>query len=125
MLDIKLLLGNISFYIDKIKIRDKNFNYKNLFKIYFIYKNFLYRLQLMRNKRNFFSKKILIYKNNLIHIKYLKYFVKLINFNISFLKKKINIFNSILNNILLYIPNIPDNDVPKGTSDHDNKIIYK
>ncbi len=125
MLDIKLFFNNIDFYINKIKIRDSNFDYNNLIKIYSLYKKLLYKIQFMQFKRNFLSKKIFKYKNNIIHIKYLKYFVYLIKCSIKFYKDKNNIILFKLNNILLYIPNIPDIEVPIGNNDDNNKIIYK
>ncbi len=125
MLNIKLLLNNIYFYINKIKIRDKKFNINILLKFYFIYKHLKFDIELLQSKRKILSKKFLLYKKNNIHIIFIKKFIKLIKKNIIFKKK---IFNKIyikLNKILLYIPNIQDDSVPIGINDSSNKIIYK
>ncbi len=125
MLNIKLLLNNISYFIKKIKIRTNNFDIKKLLNIYFIYKKILNEIEFMQNKRKYFSKKFFLYKNKINDLIYLKYFIKLIKFNIFFKKKKIKKIKFNLNNIISYIPNIIDDSVPIGNNEKFNKIIYE
>ncbi len=88
MLNIKLLLNNTSYFVKKIKIRNKNFNIDKILNIYLIYKKLLNEIEFMQYKRNYLSKKVLFYKNKVYDLLYLKYFLKLIKYNIFFKKKK-------------------------------------
>lgn len=125
MLNIKLLLSNISYFIDKIKIRDEKFNINLLLKNYYLYKSLKFNIDLLRSKKKIFSKKFFYYRKKNINIIIIKYFIKLIKYNIIFNKKRINKVLIKLNKILLYIPNIHNCDVPVGKNDNDNLIIYK
>ncbi len=125
MLNIKLLLNNTSYFAKKIKIRDENFNINKILNIYLIYKKLLNEIEFMQCKRNYLSKKVFFYKNKIYDLLYLKYFLKLIKYNIFFKKKKKNKILYILNKMMSYIPNIISDDVPLGNDDNFNKIIYK
>ncbi len=125
MLNIKLILNNISYFEKKIKIRKKNFNINKLLNIYIIYKKMLKEIEFIKYKHNFLSKKVFLYKKKFFHLIYLKYFIKLIKYNIIFKKKKLKLIFIKLNKIMSYIPNIIDDEVPLGKNDNFNKIIYK
>lgn len=122
---MKFFLKNIDFFIKKIKIRDKDFDFNFFFKIFYRYKFLKSNIEFLQNKRNFFIKKAFFYKNKKNDFLYIKYFLKLIKFNIIFNKKIfIKIFN-IFNKIFLCLPNIPDDSVPIGINDTFNKVLYK
>ncbi len=125
MLNIKLLLNNVSYFEKKIKIRDKNFNINKILNIYIIYKKLLNEIEFMQYKHNYLSKKVFFYKKKKYDLSYLKYFIKLIKYNIIFKKKKINKILYNLNKLMSYVPNIISDDVPLGENDSSNKIIYK
>ncbi len=125
MFNMSFFLKNIDFFIKKIKIRDKNFNFSIFFKIFYRYRFFKNNIELLQNKRNILIKKAFFYKNKKNDFLYIKYFLKLIKFNIILNKKKfIKIFN-IFNKFFLCLPNIPDDSVPIGIDDTFNKVLYK
>ncbi len=125
MLNIKFLLKDISYFIKKIKIRNKNFNIDKILNIYLIYKKLLNEIEFMQYKHNLLTKKVFLYKNKVFDLLYLKYFIKLIKYNIILKKKKKDKILNILNEMISYIPNIISDDVPLGDNDNFNKIIYK
>ncbi len=124
MLDIKFLINNISFVINKIKTRLGKFDINNFLNIYFFYKKILFETEFMQYKKKLLTKKFILYNKNIYHIKYLKYFINIIKENIIFKKKKLKYLLNKFNKLLLFIPNIPSEDVPIGFSDKENKIIY-
>ncbi len=125
MLDIKLLLNNVSFFLKKIKDRFCDFDIKYFLDIYYNYKNLKFEIEFLQSKRNFFSKKFFLYKNKKYDFLYLKNIVKLIKYNLFFKKKRINKVLKKLNYIIDYIPNLFYFNIPVGNNDKKNLLIYK
>ncbi len=124
MLDIKLILSNKLFFEKKIKSRVNNFSFNNIIILYDQYKSLKYEIEFLQNKRNIFSKKVYLYiKNNKSVLKIL-YFVNLIKKYIFFKKKKIRKIYLKLNEIISFLPNIPEDNIPIGFNDNCNKIVY-
>ncbi len=124
---MKLLLNDVFLYKSKIKKRFPHFNYEITWNLYKKYNSLKKEINYLRKKRNVYSKNIsdLNIKDNINIILQVRKKVSLIRDKI---KEKTQNLNSCLGKLqdkLYDIPNIADCDVPIGSSDKDNKIIYK
>jgi len=91
------------------------------------YRKNLTSIEELKHKRNKLSKEIGKLKSKGIEdeAKLLIEEVNTINSKIKDLQEKTNLMKEELAQILLNIPNIPDESVPLGVSEHDNKIVFK
>ncbi len=120
MLNIKLLLSDIDFFKKKIQLRFPDFNVSYFLRVNKLLKSLKYKIENLQKKRNIYSKKIFLKKKTLEFSLKIKLIKKKIIFNKKLYKNILLKFSKFLS----FIPNIPDINVPVGSSDKDNKIIY-
>ncbi len=121
MLDIKFLLDN---YNNLSKRLNNRISYLNIEKIFYLFckkKKIKFEIELLQFKRNFFTKKFFLFSK--YDVFFLKKIISFFKINIKFKKKILDKISLIFQKILLSIPNIPDENVPSGKLDSDNKII--
>ncbi len=124
MFNIKELFKKFFYFIEKIKTRYCDIDFKKIISLYKEYKLLKFKIQYLQLKRNILTKKFFINKTNEKKIIYFKKNINLIKIRISINKTLLKkLFNNI-NDIFLFIPNVPHVDVPIGINDNYNKVIY-
>lgn len=120
MIDKKYIINNTKKFIEEVNKKNFIFNFDLFFKLESKRK----KIQLEIEKNNLTRNKVneIIKKNKTVDEE-TRLFIKKINEENSNLNEELSYLNYEINNILLMIPNIPDNNVPIGESEKDNVFI--
>ncbi|MGL5630571.1 MAG: serine--tRNA ligase [Mycoplasmoidaceae bacterium] len=125
MINRKIIKNNIGIIINSLKNRCNNLNIEDLVKLENNCSNSDIYLEKLMNKKNYLVKKLTDILNNNEEDLELKDEIKKININIKNCKKIISNDLEIFNQLLLRIPNIPDESVPIGMNENDNVEVKK
>ncbi len=126
MLEIKYIKLNVE--IVKNKLLKRKFHYikyiDRLLEIHDIIVQKKKQCQLKQKEHNLISKYIINHKYDLQKFQLYKNNARSIKLEIDSLSNDIKYYEKIYNNIIIQIPNLPDNRVPDGNLYSDNKVIY-
>lgn len=120
MLDIKLIRSNPEILKRAMEKRKENFNVEALINLDERRRQILTEVEQLKNKQNEASKLIPKYKKEGKDVSELMDEMKNLSDKIKVLDGEVRTIDDELNKILLTIPNIPHESVPKGDSDEDN-----
>ena len=124
MLDLKFIIKNKELV--KSKLKSRNFNLtvlKELFSLSDKRTELMSKLQNLEFNRNKLSKEIGIYKKEKKDCQELFSQVQIVKEQIDQMKVEHDTTLEKINKLLLQIPNLPNDDVPKGFSEEDNFLI--
>lgn len=125
MIDINLIRLNKSWLEEKLALRGQKINLDNIVSLDEQRRQIQYQVDNLRNKRKLLSQQIgLLKKENKPADELLKE-VENIKIQLDNLEQQLAEIESQITKELLYLPNIPDETVPYGTSEKDNKVIYQ
>jgi len=123
MLDVRLIAEDpekISYYL---RFRKCEVDLKKIQTLYLERNKSLKELEELRNLRNTVSKEIPLLKKKGEDVSDKIIEMKNVGDKITELEKKVDSLENDLNNLLLFVPNIPSEDVPEGTDETYNKIV--
>jgi len=125
MIDINLIRTNKNWVEEKLSLRGQKFD---LSKILFLdeeKRQLQQKVDNLRNQRKVLSEEIGKLKKEKKSVDDKLKEVENIKNQLSELEEKLTQISAQLEYELLFIPNIPDESVPKGTSEKDNKVVYQ
>jgi len=125
MLDIKLIRSNPDLLKNAIKNRKSNIDVEGLIALDEKRRELLYKVEQMKNKQNTNSKLIPQYKKEGKDVSSLMAEMKELSENIKDYDIKVREIEEQIDNMLLSIPNIPNERVPVGESDADNVEVRR
>lgn len=125
MLDIKLIRNNPDVLKNAISKRKEDFDVDNLLKLDEKRRTYLVEVENLKYKQNESSKLIPVYKKEGKDVNSVLEEMKELSEKIKTLNAEVRDIDEKLNDILLSIPNIPNETVPLGDSDEDNVEIRK
>ncbi len=120
MLDIKLIRNETEKVRKALNRRKENINIEELIKLDEKRRNLLFEVEKLKNQRNEVSKKIPIYKKEGKEVTKILEEMKNVSENIKEYDNTLRESNEKIDNILLSIPNIPNEMVPDGETEDDN-----
>ena len=120
MLDVKLLREDIAGIAEKLKKRGYKFDILAFQKLEDNRKSLQTELQQAQNKRNNYSKKIGQAKAHGEVVEAIMHEVSNLGEEIKLYEQKLEHVQKELDDILMYVPNIPHDSVPYGNSEQDN-----
>mgnify|MGYP003966018323 FL=1 len=123
MLDINLIVENKDSFETIMSNRNTKVSVSSIIELDKEKRKLVASLQELLTERNSISKLIGINKYKKIDTDSLEKEVNLIKEKIPSLEKEVNLISDKLNNILLGLPNFPDEDVPIGKDEKSNKKI--
>jgi len=123
MLDINLIIENKDSFETIMSNRNTKVSVSSIIELDKEKRKLVASLQELLTERNSISKLIGINKYKKIDTDSLEKEVNLIKEKIPSLEKEVNLISDKLNNILLGLPNFPDEDVPIGKDEKSNKKI--
>ncbi|SYV94764.1 seryl-tRNA synthetase, partial [Mycoplasma putrefaciens] len=130
MLDINYIEQNFEKVLEKLNIRNQQ-DYRN--DLEFVVnqnkqrKELIIKVEKIKAEKNQLSKEIanLVRQQNQVQVYQLKQKISEMNLEIELLDNQLKIVNQQLNTKLLYIPNIPHENIYFGHDDNDNLEIKK
>lgn len=125
MIDINLIRNNKAWVEEKLSLRGQRFDLSNILSLDEQKRQLQHKIDNLRNKRKTLSEEIGKLKRQNLSAEELLKEVEELKLQLEQLEKDLIEVESKLTNELLYIPNIPDETVPFGTSEKDNKVIYQ
>ena len=129
MIDITQLKEHLDHYKKKLALKGYTGNLDEIISKHEYKNNIQVKLDDLKNKKNVLSKEIGTLAQKGESIDEQKKQSEELSNEIQHLQEEFDVLNSNLEKELLLIPNIPDDDVPKGTDESSNleleKIIYK
>jgi len=125
MLDIKIIRNNPDLLKNAIKNRKSNIDVEGLLALDEKRRDMLYKVEQMKNKQNTNSKLIPQYKKEGKDISSLMAEMKELSDSIKEYDQKVRDIEEQIDNILLSIPNIPNEKVPVGESDAENVEVRR
>ena len=123
MLDINFIIENKDSFETIMSNRNTKVSVSSIIELDKEKRKLVASLQELLTERNSISKLIGINKHKKIDTDTLEKKVNLIKEKIPSLEKEVNLISDKLNNILLGLPNFPDEDVPIGKDEKSNKKI--
>ena len=123
MLDINFIIDNKDYFETIMSNRNTKVSVSSIIELDKEKRKLVASLQKLLTERNSISKLIGINKYKKIDTDSLEKEVNLIKEKIPSLEKEVNLISDKLNNILLGLPNFPDQDVPIGKDEKSNKKI--
>ncbi|MBZ4642559.1 MAG: serS [Deferribacteraceae bacterium] len=124
MLDLKLITGNPEYVKNELKKRNTEIDIENILKLDEERRKIILNVEELKKLRNDTSKEIGIIKKQGGDISEISARMKKVSEEISELDNMLKNVEETLKNILLNIPNIPDETVPVG-SDENANVLYK
>lgn len=125
MIDINLIRINKTWVEEKLSSRGQKFDLTLISSLDEQRRQLQHKIDALRNKRKTLSEEIGKLKKQNLSTEDLLKEVEDIKNQLEELENKLIEVENNLTNELLYIPNIPDESVPFGTSEKDNKIVYQ
>ena len=123
MLDLKRVCENIDFVNTALKSRSGNYNIDKIKDLDVKRREIISKVEELKAKRNLASTEIAALKKEKKNADKLIALMKEEGDTIKTLDDKLNLILNEINEILLNIPNIPHESVPKGKTDADNKVV--
>ena len=123
MIDLKKIKKNLETSIKKLKSKGCDVDINKVLELQKNKNLSQSRLDELKQEKNDISKKIGIESGSGADLDNLKKRAEQINIQIDNEMKNFNLLNEEFQNLSLQIPNLPDNDVPEGASEHDNVLI--
>lgn len=126
MLDIKYVINNLDYVIERLNLRNGDYSYlKQLPDMYENLRKKIYEVEQYKKERNDKSKLIGQYKRENKDTTDLMNSINNFGDSIKKLDEEIKKIQDEINDLLLVTPNMPFKDVPIGKSDEENKVIFK
>lgn len=125
MIDINLIRTNRAWVEEKLSLRGQKIDLTKIVSLDEQRRQIQQQVDVLRNKRKTLSEEIGKLKRQNLSTEELLKEVEDIKNQLEELENKLIEVESNLTNELLYIPNIPDESVPFGISEKDNKVVYQ
>lgn len=125
MLDMKLIRNSTELVKRALEKRKENIDIDHLLKLDEKKRKLLFEVEQLKNKQNTTSKNIPVYKKEGKDVLELMKEMKKLSDDIKEFDVKVRDLDKEITDILLKIPNIPNDTVPIGDSDQDNVEIRK
>ncbi|MFN3550462.1 MAG: serine--tRNA ligase [Endomicrobiia bacterium] len=125
MIDINLIRNNRSFVEEKLSLRGEKIDLSNVIFLDEQKRKLQQQADILRNRRKNLSEEIgKLKKENKQPDNLLKE-IETLKLQLEEIETKLKDVETQLTKELLYLPNIPDDSVPYGTSQKDNKVVYQ
>ncbi|MDW8056504.1 MAG: serine--tRNA ligase, partial [Elusimicrobiota bacterium] len=125
MIDINLIRTNKKWVEEKLSLRGQKIDLSNIISLDEKRRQLQQQADTLRNKRKLLSEEIGKLKKQNKPVDDLLKEVEEIKTHITSIESELGKIEDNLFTELLYIPNIPDETVPKGASSEDNKVVYQ
>ncbi|MCS7227640.1 MAG: serine--tRNA ligase, partial [Endomicrobia bacterium] len=125
MIDINLIRQNKQWVEEKLSLRGQKIDLSKIYSLDEQKRQLQQQVDSLRNKRKTLSEEIGRLKKEKKDANELIKEVENIKTQLDHIEKKLYELEHQLDNELLYLPNLPDDSVPVGGSEKDNKVIYQ
>jgi len=125
MIDINLIRANKDWVEEKLSTRGQKFDLSKILPLDEEKRQLQQQVDSLRNRRKLLSEEIGKLKKEKKSVDEKLKEIEYIKAQLAELEEKLTQKSCQLEYELLFIPNIPDKSVPKGTSEKDNKIVYQ
>ncbi|MEN3013452.1 MAG: serine--tRNA ligase [Endomicrobiia bacterium] len=125
MIDINLIRNHRQWLEEKLSLRGTKFDLSSILQLDEEKRQLQQQIDNLRNRRKVLSEEIGKLKKQNNPADHLIKEVEEIKTKLDHLEKELQQKETQLQAELLYLPNIPDETVPKGTSEKDNQIVYQ
>jgi len=125
MIDINLIRTNKSWVEEKLASRGQKYDLSKILSLDEQRRQLQQQVDSLRNRRKVLSEEIGKLKKESKPFEVFIKEIEEINTQLQIFEEKLSQITSQLNYELLFIPNIPDESVPVGKSEKDNKVVYQ
>jgi len=125
MIDINLIRANKDWVEEKLSTRGQKFDLSKILSLDEEKRQLQQQVDSLRNRRKLLSEEIGKLKKEKKSVDEKLKEIEYIKAQLAELEEKLTQKSCQLEYELLFIPNIPDESVPKGTSEKDNKVVYQ
>ena len=125
MIDINLIRANKDWVEEKLSTRGQKFDLSKILSLDEEKRQLQQQVDSLRNRRKLLSEEIGKLKKEKMPVDETLKEIEYIKSQLAELEEKLTQKSCQLEYELLFIPNIPDESVPKGTSEKDNKVVYQ